>query len=77
MKNIEKGIVFSEDIKRILSGINAFDYKYAYVPSESVINDLRNDFNNTVNKIFDKVTIVSEEEMLNINNIVKAWYPHC
>lgn len=77
MKKIEKGIVFSEDIKRILNGINAFDYKYLYVPSDSVINELRNNFNKTVNKIFDKVTIVSEEEMLNINNIMKAWYPHC
>ena len=26
MKKINKGIVFSEDIKRILNGINAFDY---------------------------------------------------
>ena len=77
MKKISKGIVFSNDIKKILSGGNAFDYKYVYVPSDSVINDLRKDFNSTVNKIFDKVTIVNEEEMLNINNIVKAWYPHC
>lgn len=77
MKKIEKGIVFSEDIKRILNGINAFNYKYSCVPNDSVIDELRNDFNKTVNKIFDKVTIVSEEDMLNINNIMKAWYPHC
>lgn len=77
MKLIDKGIVFSEDINMILNGINAFDYKYPFVPSDNVIKDVRNDFNKTVNKIFDNVTIVSEDEMLNINNIVKAWYPHC
>ena len=26
MKEIKKGIVFSDDIKRILSGVNAFDF---------------------------------------------------
>lgn len=77
MKLIDKGIVFSEDINMILNGINAFDYKYPFVPSDNVIKDVRNDSNKTVNKIFDNVTIVSEDEMLNINNIVKAWYPHC
>lgn len=77
MKNIEKGIVFSEDIKMILNGINAFDYKYPFVPSDNNIKDMRADFNNTVSKIFKNVSIISEDEMLNINNIVKAWYPHC
>ena len=40
MKKIEEGIVFSEDISLVLNSINAFDFKYAYVASDSVINDL-------------------------------------
>lgn len=77
MKLIKKGIVFSEDIKRILNGINALDYKYSYIPNDSVINDLRLDFNNTINKIFDNVTIIKEEDMLNVNYMIETWYPHC
>ena len=54
MKDIKKGIVFSDDIKRILSGVNAFDYKYECVPSDGVISDIRNNFKEDVNKIFNE-----------------------
>lgn len=78
MKEISKGIVFSDDIKMILNGINAFDYKYKSIPSESFINDLRKDFKKEVNKIFNgEVTIISEEEMLKVNNLIGGGYPHC
>ena len=78
MKKINKGIVFSDDIKRILSGINAFDYKYEFIPNNDVINSLREDFKSDVNKIFNSnVTIISEEEMMNINNLIGGEYPHC
>ena len=78
MKKINKGIVFSYDIKRILNGINAFDYKYEFVPSDRVIETLRTDFKAEVNKIFkDNVTIVSEEEMLQVNNLIRGDCPHC
>ena len=78
MIKINKGIVFSYDIKRILNGINAFDYKYEFVPSDSIIETLRTDFKTEVNKIFkDNVTIVSEEEMMQINALINGDYPHC
>ena len=78
MKDIKKGIVFSDDIKRILSGVNAFDYQYKSIPSGSVIDIVRSDFRNDVNKIFnDEVTIISEEEMLGVNEFIGGEYPHC
>ena len=78
MRKIKKGIVFSDDIKRILSGVNAFDYQYKSIPSESVIDIVRSDFRNDVNKIFnDEVTIISEEEMLGVNEFIGGEYPHC
>ena len=78
MKKINDGIVFSDDIKRILKGINAFDYKYEYIPDDNVIDLLRENFKKEVNKIFkDKVTIIKEEEMLKINNLIGGEYPHC
>ena len=78
MKKIENGIVFSYDIKRILNGINAFDYKYSYIPNIQTINNIRDDFEKEVNKIFKgNVTIISEDEMLDVNNFIKGDYPHC
>ncbi len=78
MKKIERGIVFSEDIKRILNGINAFDFKYDFVPSNELIRELRSDFKSEVKEIFNnEVTIISEDEMLEINNLVRMCYPHC
>lgn len=77
MKKINNGIVFSEDIRLILNGINALDYKYPFIPSDSVISDLRLYFKKTVSNIFSKVTIIKEDDMLNLNNIVRRLYPHC
>ena len=75
---IKEGIVFSDDIKRILNGINALDYKYDFIPNNYVINSLRVDFKSNVNKIFkDNVTIISEEEMMKVNNLIGGEYPHC
>ncbi len=86
MKKINKGIVFSYDIERILNGYNAISYNYnkngIIVPNSSTINDLRKDFQLTVNKIFNgQAAIITEEEMLNsindsINDIL-GRYPHC
>lgn len=78
MKKIDKGIVFSEDVKRILEGINAFDYKYKFIPNNSVIDTIREDFKDNVNKIFSgNITIISEEEMMQVNNLIGGEYPHC
>ncbi len=77
MKRVDKGIVFSDDIKRILNGINAFDFKYKFIPSLETIEVLRDDFKKDVNKIFDNVTIISEEEMLSVNKFIGGEYPHC
>ena len=78
MKKINDGIVFSDDIKRILKGINAFDYKYEYIPDDNVIDLLRENFKKEVNKIFKgRVTIIKEEEMLKVNNLIGGEYPHC
>ena len=78
MKKIDKGIVFSYDIKRILNGINAFDYQYEFVPRDSTIETLRTDFQSEVNKIFqNRVTIISEEEMMRVNDFIDGDCPHC
>lgn len=78
MKKIKNGIVFSDDISRILNGINAFDFKYEFIPSEKVIKTVREDFKNDANEIFNgNVTIVTEEEMLSVNDLIDGKYPHC
>lgn len=78
MKEIKKGIVFSDDIKRILNGINAFDYQYEAIPSDSVIDTVRRDFMKEVSKIFNKeVTILKEEEMMEVNKLIGGDAPHC
>ena len=77
MKEIENKMVFSYDIKRILSGINAFDYKYDAMPSSSNIEGARKDFECDVNKIFENdVCIISEEDMLRVNDLIRGDYPH-
>ena len=76
MKTIKNGIVFSNDIKRILEGVNSLDYMYDYVPNEDIIRKVRYDFKKQVNKIFDKVSIISEDEMLEVNNLIEGGYPH-
>ena len=78
MKKINKGIVFSNDIKRILKGINAFDYKYDAVPRNQVFDTLRWDFEFETNKIFNGgVVIISEGEMMMVNRLISGDYPHC
>ena len=77
MKKIENGIVFSNDIYRILKGYNALDFKYKFIPSNEFINSIRLDFKNSVKSIFDKVTIVSEDDMMNgLYSIINKEYPH-
>lgn len=76
MRVINSGIVFSDDIKRIFNGINAFDFKYKYIPSSQVIDDVRKSFKTDVDKIFNNdVTIISEDEMLEINNLLSNKTP--
>ncbi|MBR3211002.1 MAG: hypothetical protein IKF71_03580 [Bacilli bacterium] len=77
MKKIKKGIVFSNDIERILKGVNALDYQYDKVPSGKMIQEVREDFARQVNGIFDAVTIVLEEEMMQVNDLIQGDYPHC
>lgn len=85
MKKIKEGIVFSNDIKRILNGYNAINYSYnqqgIIIPNDYFIESLRQDFENTVNKIFTKTTTITEEEMLDsIYTSILPFlgrYPHC
>ena len=78
MDKINNGIVFSDDIERIISGKNAFDYSYGVVPNSSFIEYLRDDFKFDVKNIFDgNVTIISEEEMMDVNRLIDGWFPHC
>ena len=78
MEKISKGIVFSEDIKRILEGFNAFQFKYDFKPSDNVIAKVRESFREEVNSIFNnEVSIISEEEMFRVNNLLDGEYPHC
>ncbi len=70
MIKINEGIVFSNDIFRILNGKNALDFDYTknglIVPKECQIEVLREDFKKDTNKIFDnKVVIFSEKDMQN------------
>ena len=76
MREINSGIVFSDDIKRIFNGINAFDFRYKYIPSDSTFRYVRNDFKKDTCKIFNNdVTIVSEDEMLEVNNLFDRNIP--
>ncbi len=85
MEIIKNGIVFSNDIERILKGYNAINYSYnkqgIIIPNKVFIESLRQDFQNTVNKIFTKSTTITEEEMLSsIYDSVSPFlgvYPHC
>ena len=78
MEIIKRGIVFSNDIKRILSGINSLDYQYEVIPNDSIIKRVREDFENQTNDIFNnEVTIITEDEMLQINDLIGGEYPHC
>lgn len=85
MKLIENGIVFSNDIKRIMMGKNALNFNYGkkgiIIPDENFFEYLRSDFKNTVDEIFDSVIILKESEMLeSINESIKdvfGRYPHC
>lgn len=85
MKIIKEGIVFSNDIQRILQGYNAINYSYnkqgITIPENEFIESLRKDFTTTVNKIFTKTTTITEEEMLDsIYNSILPFlgrYPHC
>lgn len=85
MKKIKKGIVFSNDIQNILKGYNAINYSYGkngmIIPQTQFIENLREDFSNTVNKIFNgNTTTITEEEMkYSIESSIQdvlAMYPH-
>ena len=77
---IEDGIVYSNDIVYILYGYNNLDYNYngMIIPSTE---ELRKDFKKTTERIFPKVTIVSENEMdysmFSALYDVRGNYPHC
>jgi len=86
MKKINEGIVFSNDIKTILSGSNALDFSYQDVgfvlPSENTISYIRKNFLQETMSIFNsKVTIITEEQMQEglINSLKDVYmvYPHC
>ena len=83
MRNIRDGIVYSNDIYLILQGYNNLDYNYKglIIPEAWFIEELRKQFKRTVDKIFKKTTIISEEEMTRgiITSIrdVFGIYPHC
>ena len=85
MKIIKEGIVFSNDIQRILEGYNAINFSYnekgIIIPNKNYIESLRKDFTTTVNNIFTTTTIITESEMLeSIYSSISPFlgvYPHC
>lgn len=78
MKRINNKIVYSYDIKRILAGYNSYDFKYDFKVGDDVINRVRTDFEKNVNLMFkNDVSIISEEKMMGINDLVGGDYPHC
>lgn len=78
MKEISDGIVFSNDINRILNGYNALDFNYndigLIVPDNDYIEELRKDFLKTTKNIFDEVIIVEEDDLLEIASILEDKY---
>lgn len=79
MEIINNGIVFSNDIERILKGSNALNFNYEQkglkIPNSSFIKMLREDFSLSTNKIFNNVTIISEEEMLKkMDSLVDRYF---
>lgn len=85
MKKLENGIVFSNDIARILKGNNALNYSYEknglILPEKEYMERLRRDFKKDTNRIFQgQSTILEEEEMLeSMNEAMKDVYgrvPH-
>lgn len=78
MKEISDGIVFSNDINRILNGYNALDFNYKdiglIVPNKDFIEYLRKDFLKCTKNIFDEVTIVEEEDLLDIASKLENIY---
>ena len=76
MKEIKKGIVFSYDMKKIVNGENALKYQYPKVPPKEAIESLREDFTREVKKYFKNVSIITEEEMESITNLIEGRYPH-
>lgn len=86
MKTINEGIVFSNDIKTILDGNNALDFNYQgnglILPSQNTISYIRESFFKETKNIFNnRVTIITEEQMLEGLNSslsdVYMVYPHC
>ena len=78
MKRISNGIVISNDIKRILDGVNAFNYNYNIKVDDCVINNMRDEFKSDLLKIFDgNVSIISEDEMFEVVDLIGGEYPHC
>jgi hypothetical protein len=82
MKKINEGIVYSNDINLILKGYNNLDFKYKGIimPDAAFIEELRKDFKRRTSKMFDKITTISEEDMISsIYNSIKdvlGIYPH-
>ena len=66
MKKVESGIVFSNDIERILKGYNALNYSYEknglILPEKGLIKKLRDDFKKDTNLIFNGQSIIIEED---------------
>lgn len=86
MKKLENGIVFSNDIERILKGNNALKFSYEknglILPDKEFIKRLRDDFKKDTNIIFNGQSIVIEEdEMLeSMQEAIQDVYgrvPHC
>lgn len=77
MKKISNGIVISNDIKRILDGVNAFDFNYNVEVDDNVIDNMRDEFKKDISKIFNgNVSIISEDEMFEVNDLIGGEYPH-
>lgn len=85
MRKINEGIVFSNDIGRILKGNNALGFNYndngIIIPNDNTIDVLRENFLEDTSRIFDKVSIIEENEMLlymyqSIMDVYRR-YPHC
>ena len=73
--NVEKGGFSHIKVNSMVKDLTKF--KYDFKPSDDVIREVRDDFRREVSTIFDRVEIISEEDMMRVNDLIVGGYPHC
>ena len=68
----------SENRMGVTRSICIYNYNYNVKVDDCVINNMRDEFKSDLLKIFDgKVSIISEDEMFEVVDLIGGEYPHC